>query len=389
MNIFKYLKQKNGQMIVLFALTLPILLGMAGLAIDLGNLYYQKSYLQNMADAGAAAGAMYIVSATNHIEAEAEAQKYINLNSKSDESITVTYPTTIKKTGTTYDPSTMIIVNVSKNVKTYFIQLLTGTNTYTISARATAQMTNIPSGPFAYSLFSGSSTDPLTISGNTHVTGNAHSNQNLEISGNASLLGNAEAVGNITLGGSSSVTSVTAHGNILISGSSTVSSSTQNSSNVTNIPMPDFANEIQTNAEAVGQSYTKDPKWKNSTLSGAIYVNDDVKISSNNTISSTGQLLVNGTITISGNLTAADNTNQQQLAIYSLSNANDAITISGNTTIDGIIYAPKGNVKITGNVTVNGSIVAKTISISGHLTVNGTNPISVPTSGKKSSSLIE
>ncbi|MBQ1866947.1 pilus assembly protein TadG-related protein, partial [Selenomonas sp.] len=52
----KYLHQK-GAILILTALLLPMLICGTGLAVDLGNIYVQKTRLQNTADAAALAGA--------------------------------------------------------------------------------------------------------------------------------------------------------------------------------------------------------------------------------------------------------------------------------------------------------------------------------------------
>ena len=50
-------KGQNGAMIIMTAFLLPIVLACTGVAIDVGNLYYHKSILQNAADAAAIGGA--------------------------------------------------------------------------------------------------------------------------------------------------------------------------------------------------------------------------------------------------------------------------------------------------------------------------------------------
>ena len=50
-------RQERGAIIIFVALGLVVLIGMMGLAIDLGHAYVNKSQLQNIADACALAGA--------------------------------------------------------------------------------------------------------------------------------------------------------------------------------------------------------------------------------------------------------------------------------------------------------------------------------------------
>ncbi|MGL6016503.1 MAG: pilus assembly protein TadG-related protein, partial [Selenomonadaceae bacterium] len=73
-----YATQQYGQTIVMFAIVVPVLLGMLGLAFDIGNIYYvQRGRLQNTADAAVLAGAYGL---PDEKMAESIAQKYIELN---------------------------------------------------------------------------------------------------------------------------------------------------------------------------------------------------------------------------------------------------------------------------------------------------------------------
>lgn len=53
----RYRKDRRGSVLVIVALGMPVLIGMAGLAIDIGALFVVRSELQRAADAGALAGA--------------------------------------------------------------------------------------------------------------------------------------------------------------------------------------------------------------------------------------------------------------------------------------------------------------------------------------------
>lgn len=60
--IKKGLKHEGGQVLVLAALMMTVLMGIAALAVDVGMVTVTKSKLQNDADAAALAGAMEISS---------------------------------------------------------------------------------------------------------------------------------------------------------------------------------------------------------------------------------------------------------------------------------------------------------------------------------------
>ena len=56
-----FLVDQDGAIGIVIALLLPVLLGFAGLAIDIGHLYVVNTQLKNAADAGALAGARGLV----------------------------------------------------------------------------------------------------------------------------------------------------------------------------------------------------------------------------------------------------------------------------------------------------------------------------------------
>lgn len=58
------LRSETGQIFVLFALTLPVLLGIAAVVVDVGNLYFQKRTLRGAADAAALSAAQDLVNRT-------------------------------------------------------------------------------------------------------------------------------------------------------------------------------------------------------------------------------------------------------------------------------------------------------------------------------------
>lgn len=83
-NFDRFSKSQKGAVSVLVALTLPVLLGAAALAVDLGYLYVVRNELQNDADAAALAGARKLytqgASALNWSAAATTASSAIALN---------------------------------------------------------------------------------------------------------------------------------------------------------------------------------------------------------------------------------------------------------------------------------------------------------------------
>jgi Flp pilus assembly protein TadG len=70
----------RGQVIVIFAVSLVVLMGMAGLAFDIGRFYSEKRFLQNAADSGALAVANALIRGESAADAEAEGRDLLARN---------------------------------------------------------------------------------------------------------------------------------------------------------------------------------------------------------------------------------------------------------------------------------------------------------------------
>ena len=155
----------SGQIIIMFALFLTAMVGMLGLAIDVGYAYSQRRTVQNAADAGAHAGARAVSkwSATNRISALPEVQAFAlaTANKLGSATQTITACNYVNDAGTIVGdcasevPSTAtgVRVTVREEHPTFFIQAVPGApNTVTTQATATAHvqiLTRQPTdGPF-------------------------------------------------------------------------------------------------------------------------------------------------------------------------------------------------------------------------------------------------
>jgi len=81
-----FIKGQCGQAMVLFALSLPVILGMTGLFMDTGLMVLEKERLQRACDAAAIAGAYELPDEENARERAAE---YFQINGYSAENLTV------------------------------------------------------------------------------------------------------------------------------------------------------------------------------------------------------------------------------------------------------------------------------------------------------------
>lgn len=136
------LRQK-GSVIVLSALMLPFVIGVTGLAIDVGNLYLAQSRLQNAADAAALAGAANIRDdlvngratvqsiVSNHNTADGIAGTYVDDN-LGKEIATRGYDAVAPKNQLQYK------VTLSKDVPLYLLRIFVSDTSRTVSAKSTA-----------------------------------------------------------------------------------------------------------------------------------------------------------------------------------------------------------------------------------------------------------
>jgi hypothetical protein len=143
--------QERGISLIMVALSLTVILGMAALSIDLAGLYVEKSEAQRAADAGALAGAQVFanlgctldascLSPGTEATATAAATQLAQQNLIFGQIPTVPAPVFTAGGGSSTDP--LITVTAQAPAKTFFLPIAAGAQ---ISAVATAEAYN-PSG---------------------------------------------------------------------------------------------------------------------------------------------------------------------------------------------------------------------------------------------------
>lgn len=123
----KFVKNEDGQVLVLFALLMVVLMGFAALVIDVGMMHLTKSNMQNAADAAALAGAQDLPSVSTAIST---AKNFAESNGAEKSNTTVTTPYK--------GDSNKIEVVCTKNVQYSFARVL-GFTDADVSARAVAE----------------------------------------------------------------------------------------------------------------------------------------------------------------------------------------------------------------------------------------------------------
>jgi uncharacterized membrane protein len=137
-------KRERGSMIILGALTMVVLIGFLGLALDASYMYFHKRNMQTAADAGAYAGALEKLRGTVDVTAAVKKDTSLNHFTDGTNSVTVTVnspPLTGPKTGN----ENFVEVIISHPQPTWFMQML-HFNSVTVAARAVAGIGNTTNG---------------------------------------------------------------------------------------------------------------------------------------------------------------------------------------------------------------------------------------------------
>ncbi len=208
-------ESERGQVVVLTALLMFVLLGMAALVVDVGYAYYAQRSLQASTDAAALAGAQALPNAG---VATNLARQYSGIPSGKNREPNLPTVTaavqTLCRPGAPCSPINAIEVEQTAVVDTHFARVL-GIDTFTVKARAVAWQRSggTPWAIFAYDHLCGGLVLKVN-GGDTTVDGAIHSNGKLEVNGNNFTAGYTSAGGpnhcqpvvngeNIDLGGGS------------------------------------------------------------------------------------------------------------------------------------------------------------------------------------------
>jgi Flp pilus assembly protein TadG len=197
-SLLRRLKRRtSGQTFLLVSIALVVLLGVAALAVDIGDLWTTRRLMQSAADAGAVAGADEIAIGGNSTAITAAAKDAASHNGFADGG---TRPgTTNTITVAVHNPPTSgpyaansnaVEVDVSQTQPTYFMKVL-GMRTVPVSTMAVA--VTLGSGSCVYSL------DP-SASGATTVGGTA------SVSSACGLYDNSSSSSALTVSGGGTIT---------------------------------------------------------------------------------------------------------------------------------------------------------------------------------------
>ncbi len=136
--MLRILKNKDGSVMILTAISLVALLGFAALAIDVGAMYTAKNQLQAAVDSAALAGASGLIVNDNGATATTRANQFAGLNNcinlpvaAPNATVTVSFPV-----------ASRIRVDAVRPMNLYFARVL-GINTANITAFAEAELAGL------------------------------------------------------------------------------------------------------------------------------------------------------------------------------------------------------------------------------------------------------
>ena len=359
MRSFKqWFKCESGQSVVMIAMSLVVLCGMAAIAVDIGRVSVERGQLQNAADAAALAGAAALPTATS---AKSQAVLYAGINGAADTTATTPFAGSASK-----------IEVVCRGTVEYTFARIFGLTSTQVSVRSVAEKKGV-TGPFGYAIFSGSTLDLMQMSSqNLSINGSVHSNADVLLTGTVNITGNAESVKSFSAYVTSIKVGGTCQGSSVNVSGSTIDVPTRISSPATTIAMPDFSTDVKSEATAAGTYYTTSKTYSGGTINvdSSIYVDGGGITFAGSNFSGQGCMVATGNIQINGNMTRSNS--GSAVCIYS---KNGDIQINTSvTSIDGILYAPNGTIQINGNVTINGRIIAKRVQINASNVVINSSP---------------
>lgn len=326
------MRDERGQALVMAALVMTVLLGICGLVVDLGYAYVIRDKAQNAVDAAALAGAQALYQ--NPGSTNSAALNMAEANGMKSNDIAI------------HQNGSSVTVTDTQTVDFIFMPAL-GIRSKAIRASATAKVSHPVS--FNYAVFSGSTSQPLTINLNgtsNIINGNVHTNMSMQVNGTDNQFnGNTEAVENVQVNG-------------------TANYFKQIINSAPRLPIPPL--DLTYYKDHATKIYNQDESFSgtNSTLNGILFVNGNVTISGFQ-VSGVGTIVATGSITVNGT-GIQYSSGTSYLGLYSASTA--GITINGNNvTVDGGFYAPNGSINVNGtDETFNGALIAQTVNMNGY-----------------------
>jgi hypothetical protein len=374
---------QRGQMMVLFALMLTVLIGAVGLGIDAAQLYGHRVRLQGIADLAALGGADLLGPAGGAFSAAETRARQIVAN---NDHVSTTPNTLI----TSHAGGAEIEVELVHPAQTFFMQVL-GFNTVNVRAKARARgrvsnyaiFAAAPGGCSSGDLYK---TIDMSGSGN-QIVGKVHSNSGMYVGGSNNQFSGVVTYNCLQSSGAiHTSTSPYPLGAVDTTTHSFPANFTYDSLGPCTFGPPPSGQDFDLNSSTVswntslplgdprnsntwGGSWWVNPSTKTQLKSGVYCLEDSSKFIKLSTSGVTGNItfVSNGKIEIGGGsytLTPYRN----NVLMWAGASGPSVIKLNGSTgTWAGLIIAPYGQVETSGsgNLTVQGSILAWTVKVNG------------------------
>jgi hypothetical protein len=206
----RFFSDDRGAVAIIMGLVLPVLIGMVGLAVEVGSWFGERRSLQSAADAAALAGAWDLLSGSNET-VTTSATTYATRNGFSTSSGTITVNTPPSSGSYTTD-ATAVEVILTRTQSLLFSALFLGSN-ITISARAVANAQDL--GDACVIALDSSTSGAMSVGGSSSVNlsgcgiaVNSSNSSGLTVTGSADLTTDfVRVVGNYSVGNNATLTS--------------------------------------------------------------------------------------------------------------------------------------------------------------------------------------
>lgn len=406
------LREESGQALAVVVLSLTMLLGFVGLAVDMGSLLHNKRELQVAADAAAVAGAMH----ANYPDLVAAAKNASAANGFTDGSNNVTVTINTPPTAGNYASQTGYVeAIVQQNEPTIFMGLFKH-GTMPVLARAVAVNKSSVNGGCIYTL--GATGSDFTVSGSAQIQStqcgliiDSNSKTALSMSGSATLdFASIGIVGNYSQSGSGSISPTPSTGIIpysdplsFIPQYTCSTNSCTSDGGITNVSCSSQLKVSGSKATTLSPGCYKGLSISGSgniTLNPGIYIfNGAASVSGSVTLTGTGVTIymAAGDLSISGSVTSnlsAPTSGAFNGILFAQSpsdNSTASISGSASSNLQGIIYFPAAELDLSGS---NGSkiytdFVVNSLKISGSVSFNDYASLSGVNSPLTSVSLVE
>jgi hypothetical protein len=368
----KILREESGQTLIFVALALTSVLGLVGVATDVGLLFHFKRNLQIAADGAAIAGALQLKLNPATVSSAATASAAKNGVASG---VTVNNP---PASGPHSGNAAYVEVIITQSEPLFFARVL-GLTSMNVAARAVA--TNGASNGCMYTL--GTSGTDILMNGNVDLTAASCSIIDDSSNGSQALLAN----GNVTL----AARSIGVVGGVLNNGGNSITPTPVSGIVPVSNPLASLTAPVNPGgcvSRTVQSNTTLTPGCYSSLVingtptvtlnAGVYYMTGSVTVNGAPTVNGTGvtiylasssaSFIDNGNTTL--NLSAPTSGALDGILFYQNPSDTNMLTINGSSTssLKGIFYAPTANLVVNGS----GSTDFYTAFVVGSLTFNGT-----------------